>query len=65
MAVIYVPRVFGGTIIFTVTPQVPPVPGIATLSDGLRGSAALLDVQISLASVSDVKIGDVALTDQG
>ncbi len=65
MAVIYVPRIFGGTIIFTVTPQAPPLLGVAILSDGLRGSAALLDVQISLASVSDVKIGDVALIDQG
>ena len=65
MAVIYVPRVFGGTIIFTITPQAPPQVGIATLGDGLRGSAALLDVQISIASVSDVKIGDVALIDQG
>ena len=65
MAVIYVPRIFGGTIIFTVTPQAPPLLGVATLGDGLRGQAALLDVQISLASVSDVKIGDVALTDLG
>ena len=62
MPTIYVPRIFGGTLILTVT---PPQVGIAILSDGLRGSAALLDVQISLASVSDVKIGDVALIDQG
>ena len=65
MPTIYVPRIFGGTLILTVTPQAPPQVGIATLSDGLRGSAALLDVQISLAAVSDVKIGDVALIDQG
>ncbi len=65
MPTIYVPRIFGGTLILTVTPQVPPQVGIAILSDGLRGSAALLDVQIELSSVSDVKIGDVALIDQG
>lgn len=65
MPTIYVPRVFGGTLILTVTPQVPPVPGIAILSDGLRGQSAISDMKISIASVSDVKIGDAALSDQG
>ncbi len=55
MAIIYVPRIFGGTLILTVTPQAPPLLGVAILSDGLRGQVTL----------SDVKIGDAALIDQG
>ncbi len=65
MAVIYVPRIFGGTIIYTVTPQAPPQVRVATLGDGLRGQATLSDVRIAIASVSDVKIGDAALIDLG
>lgn len=61
---IYVPRVFGGTIILTVAPPVLAQPGIATLSDGLHGAASISDVLVDRATAGDVEVGSVTISDQ-
>lgn len=53
------------SVTFVVSPPATARPGIATLSDGLHGAAAIQGLQVDQATASDVVAGSVAISDQG
>lgn len=61
---IYVPRVWGGTIILNSAPPVVQVPGLATISDQAHALVAISDALIDQATASDTEVGNAAISDQ-